>query len=289
MTVFFYNGSERGGHEAQAEMFANERRAEFTVFNAAKILKFRSSNQVYCLGTIYQNIPLIIFSFFVVSKRNRFIYLPFFRKGQRFHNLKIFWLKFLLRHFSLITISKFEQRYLRKFCAKAQIDIRKNYINHRNLFVTKSDLNEANVYLIGRLYSPQKGIQSLERFLPNLKKYNISLIGDNRANNAQIPTEFVQHENINFLGFIQNPWNVIDGVLLVPSIYEGLPLVIMEAYLNRVPVLVNNIPELRVLVKPAYRFDFFSGSPEELTEKLSMATSNPLGWPTQFLEDYMKL
>ena len=50
-----------------------------------------------------------------------------------------------------------------------------------------------------------------------------------------------------FPGFVSNPWEFFDegDLLIVPSSFEGDGLVLVEALSNRIPLIANDIPDLR--------------------------------------------
>jgi glycosyltransferase involved in cell wall biosynthesis len=53
--------------------------------------------------------------------------------------------------------------------------------------------------------------------------------------------------DIEFAGFVANPWKFFDkgDLLIVPSSFEGDGLVLVEALSNQVPLIANDIPDLR--------------------------------------------
>lgn len=53
--------------------------------------------------------------------------------------------------------------------------------------------------------------------------------------------------DITFHGFVREPWKVLSSgdLLIVPSQYEGDGLVIVEAIARKIPILLNDIPDLR--------------------------------------------
>ena len=50
-----------------------------------------------------------------------------------------------------------------------------------------------------------------------------------------------------FKGFVSNPWDFFDesDLLIIPSSFEGDGLVLVEALSNEIPLIANDIPDLR--------------------------------------------
>jgi len=67
-----------------------------------------------------------------------------------------------------------------------------------------------------------------------------------------------------FAGFVSNPWELFDkgDLLIVPSSFEGDGLVLVEALSNQVPLIANDIPDLR-------RFDLEDENYAENVEEFS--------------------
>jgi len=53
--------------------------------------------------------------------------------------------------------------------------------------------------------------------------------------------------NVRFEGFVSNPWDCFDenDFLIIPSSFEGDGLVLIEALCNRIPLIANDISDLR--------------------------------------------
>ena len=79
--------------------------------------------------------------------------------------------------------------------------------------------------------------------------------------------------NSEFFGFVKNPWLEIneEDLVIIPSNNEGDGLVLIEALINRVPILVKRIPDLS-------RFELndinYYSTREEMLEKIEIAKLN---------------
>ena len=62
--------------------------------------------------------------------------------------------------------------------------------------------------------------------------------------------------NVEFKGFVTNPWELVaqGDLLVVPSQYEGDGLVVVEAIARSIPILLNDIPDLRRFGLPSQHY-----------------------------------
>ena len=106
---------------------------------------------------------------------------------------------------------------------------------------------------IGRL-SPEKNLMTLmEAFRKANVNAKLLIVGDGPL----MPTlkRYVRSRNMSskviFTGFRDDIHNVINAVdiLVLPSLVEGLPTVILEAYSNGKPVIASDIPSIREVVQ----------------------------------------
>lgn len=289
MTVFYLNEDENGGHEAQSRMFARELGAEIAQITIRQLISSRDYTNIFCLGNIYQWPLYVLLIILIIPRKNRFIYLPFFRFGKKLKFLKRIWLRLMLRHFSIITISELEKRYLKLHRSNAIVTVRKNRINGslKGRPTSQPDQRKLDLYVIGRLYNEQKGLRRLAKYAEIIKERHLHLLGETDGNALDSFITELGPNSVTSHGFIENPWEVINGVLLMPSVYEGLPLVLMEASKLNVPVVAQNIPELRLLVQKQFLYDFENGSFDDLRSILNLYDSGPCRWSTNFLNKYM--
>jgi glycosyltransferase involved in cell wall biosynthesis len=61
---------------------------------------------------------------------------------------------------------------------------------------------------------------------------------------------------VEFLGYVSDPWEYFEDsdLLIVPSLFEGDGLVIVEAILRGIPILLNDIPDLRRFQLPEVNY-----------------------------------
>jgi glycosyltransferase involved in cell wall biosynthesis len=274
--AFLINPKELGGHERMSIEYASERNA--VVFYHSfpfllYLLKYADVRGVVCIGTIYQRIAFLIVFFLFFSRSRRYIYLPFFRKGARFHYFKTIWLRFIASGFSIITISTYERDNLREYTESSSIFVRENTSDYDVISDESGLAGGASVRLqlsvIGRLDNVQKNVDPFLKYCEGLQDFvDINLIGT--CSNINYPS-------VNSVGFVDNPWDYCKGVLVIPSIYEGVPLVLLEAYRRGIPVICNSIPELQYLVKSDYCVDFSDkASQVDFLKALKQLTSRNL-------------
>lgn len=118
--------------------------------------------------------------------------------------------------------------------------------------------NRPTLIFVGRLHS-QKNLPNLLKALPNVKKHvpNIMLkiIGDGQEKELLINTvkNLRLQNNVDFLDQISGS-NLIklyksSSIFVLPSIYEGLPLTLLEAWAAKIPAIVSNTGDCSFLVR----------------------------------------
>jgi hypothetical protein len=102
------------------------------------------------------------------------------------------------------------------------------------------------IVFIGRFANPEKRPEIIYELckvtnLPGL------MIGDGREREPIMKLAHDFDVLIDFPGQIIDPWTLVNpgDLLVVPSLFEGDGLVVIEAILNRVPILLSDIPEFR--------------------------------------------
>lgn len=117
------------------------------------------------------------------------------------------------------------------------------------------DANDIVIGQIGRLHE-QKGhkylLQALPYILDNIKNIKVLIIGDGELKEelVNLVTKLKLENKVKFVGFrkdIPELLNFID-ILVMPSLYEGLPLTVLEAMACRTAVIGSNIEGIREVI-----------------------------------------
>jgi glycosyltransferase involved in cell wall biosynthesis len=107
-------------------------------------------------------------------------------------------------------------------------------------------------------FSFEKNHQGLLRIFrqvgEQLPQAHLWLVGDGpmREEITKLVAEMGLQDKVHFTGFVQNPLDYIahGQALLLPSIIEGLPGVILEAMLYKTPVIANKVGGIPEVVTP---------------------------------------
>jgi glycosyltransferase involved in cell wall biosynthesis len=64
------------------------------------------------------------------------------------------------------------------------------------------------------------------------------------------------NSEVEFLGHVSDPWEYFEDsdLLIVPSLFEGDGLVVVEALVRGIPILLNDIPDLRRFQLPEINY-----------------------------------
>ncbi len=110
-----------------------------------------------------------------------------------------------------------------------------------------------SVVTVGRLVL-QKGIDVLLRALPLVPGVTVTIVGDGpeRLNLERLAEELGVAERVTFSGWIDDPRWQLDSfdVFVLPSRFEGFPLSIVEAMLDRLPVVAADVGSVSESVVP---------------------------------------
>jgi len=115
---------------------------------------------------------------------------------------------------------------------------------------------------VGRLSSEKQPIWALE--IAKCVDLPIRIFGEGLLKKQLQDFGTENCVDIEFAGFVSNPWEFFDkgDLLIVPSSFEGDGLVLVEALSNQVPLIANDIPDLR-------RFDLEDQNYAENVEEFS--------------------
>lgn len=116
-------------------------------------------------------------------------------------------------------------------------------VSHPNTQKTSSGKIKRLNY-VGRLSREKQPIWALD--IAKQTNLPIRIFGDGLLKSELQEYAQINNIDIEFAGFVLNPWAFFSegDLLLVPSSFEGDGLVVVEAITNRIPLIVNNIPDL---------------------------------------------
>ena len=98
---------------------------------------------------------------------------------------------------------------------------------------------------VGRLSREKQPLWALE--IAHLVNLPLRIFGEGLLR-TQLEDFGIENEvETQFAGFVSNPWESFNegDLLIVPSSFEGDGLVLVEALSNRIPIIANDIPDLR--------------------------------------------
>lgn len=173
--------------------------------------------------------------------------------GKTAHTLKVRVYEFiedliLKRADQVIAVSKPMQENLQK--QNISSTLIENFLTISHAPAKELPVSPLKLIFIGRL-SPEKGCSYLVEALNLLDKkdFSLTIVGDGvqRAELEQI----ANNENTSFLGFRKDIPELLSlhHVLIMPSLREGLPLTLIEATCNKLPVIASNVGGIPNLVE----------------------------------------
>lgn len=132
--------------------------------------------------------------------------------------------------------------------------------------------------------TPQKDIPTLFKALVELKsrRYDIVLeiagAGPDLVPLSNLVDELGLAEQVTFVGRISNPVEFIAGgdIFVLPSLYEGFGLVLLEASAARVPIVAaRNTAMMEVIVDGETGLLFTTSDVTDLADKISLLINDP--------------
>lgn len=147
--------------------------------------------------------------------------------------------------------------------------------------IDEQDHREVRIVMVGRLWEQKNPMCLLEAFLqlnPDLN-CRLDFIGDGefRGQIEQMITANNKNESVRVLGWKDNVHDLLRGydVFVLPSLWEGMPLAILEAQASGLPCIVSDIPGNNHLVLDSDNgFLFKSNDTLDLKEKLLTLINN---------------
>jgi glycosyltransferase involved in cell wall biosynthesis len=265
-----------------------------SIFKISKNLKEtiikENPNIIVCHGTrssIY--LKIILFS---LKKKFKFIYvlhgIHFIRRKFPFNYIFLFWEIFTNRIFvdKLVCIGKDDLDLSKrlKLINEKKVVMIENGINveeYQNIpegFLRKKfNLQNKKIFLtICRLHYP-KDVKTLIKSINLLKDEDLVLFivgdGPDRKELEELVNNLNLQEKIKFLGFQKEVKGIIKdaGIFILSTRWEGLPIIILEAWASKVPVVASNVHGIKGLIeneKDGLFFEF--GNEKDLAEKIKI-------------------
>lgn len=213
--------------------------------------------------------------------------------GQRNVEIKRSWLRNFLDKITLIfadcivSNSETGKRILidREKVAEEKIKVIYNGISLDNIHQSIKDKenNNKTTGFVGHL-TKQKGVEYLLKATKELKEkkedFALKIIGDgSERRSLEKSSQDLSIENlVHFIGHKENAWKYMQdlNVLVLPSLWEGLPNVIMEAMAVGVPVVATNVGGVPELIKNGETgFLVEPKNPKTLAEKIEHVLNLP--------------
>ena len=201
-------------------------------------------------------------------------------KGFRFYDNKFFWIFFryaLKNADKIIAVSLEDKTILNKVFKEV------SYIPNGvdlSLYKKIKEKTEKKIAFIGRIHE-QKGLiyllKAFQEFNKAHPEFKLEIIGDINDYARQLMKEF-NNKNIMWQGYISDREEIIKSLksaycIILPSIWEGLPLTLFESLASARPVIVSDIPTFKSVIKDEALF-FKSQNYKDLARKINILSTN---------------
>lgn len=167
----------------------------------------------------------------------------------------------------------------KKFSLKNDAAVIPNGFDKQLLLEEASD--EGYILYLGRLHIHQKGLDVLCESLEYLSVDNnifISGAGKDSAAVEKLFLPYMSSGKVKMTGAVSGgeKTDILKNCcfLILPSRYEGQPLVLLEAAACDKAVIVSDIPELRYAVEAGFGIAFKSGDARDLAKKIEFLLAN---------------
>jgi glycosyltransferase involved in cell wall biosynthesis len=148
--------------------------------------------------------------------------------------------------YKILTINRFHHTVLFHHGLRRQMGIFYNTIDEEKISVSKREAFKKRICFIGR-FSKEKNLELLLKCFNLINNIELVIIG------SEIINDYKKNKNIIWRGLL-NKEEIIKELydcdyLIVPSISEGLPFVILEAMNIGIPCIYSNIMGANELIK----------------------------------------
>jgi glycosyltransferase involved in cell wall biosynthesis len=130
----------------------------------------------------------------------------------------------------------------------------KNAVISQPKFIEKKSIQVERLNFVGRL-----SVEKQPSWLVEIaKKTNLParIIGDGILMEDLQESCKKLNNLVEFLGYVSDPWDYFEDsdLLIVPSVFEGDGLVVVEALMRGIPILLSDIPDLRRFELPEINY-----------------------------------
>ena len=188
-----------------------------------------------------------------------------------FHKKFRTWQRCVTRFICLTEFSK--QKYIEAGWPSEKLSVKPNFVNYPG---TPKHSGKKGAIYVGRL-SEEKGIQILLDAWNNIS-YPLTVVGDGPLKEAILKQS---NPNVHYVGF-KNSSEVIQllesaAFIVMPSTcYEGLPMVLIEAFSVGTPAIVSNIGGMKEVVQDKYSgLHFNVAESEDLFRQVNKLIADP--------------
>ncbi len=202
-------------------------------------------------------------------------------KGFKFYDNKILWFIFkqpLKLANRVISVNLEDKKILEKELKRV------SYVpNGVDLFLYKN-INakiENKISFIGRIHE-QKGLvyllEAFDKIKGNYPNFKLCIIGEINDYARELQKKF-QDKRVIWKGFLSDREDIVRTLkssycIVLPSLWEGLPLTLFESLASGRPVIVSDIPAFKSVIKNEALF-FDSKDSKDLKIKIEQIIENP--------------
>lgn len=219
-------------------------------------------------GNFFSNIEVLLLHKMIGIKLDSYVpyYLDYkeIDPSDKLKRIKNFIQSFVSKQYNnIITIDSSCYDALKRSGFKRKIYLFTNKINQIHSSNSLNKNFKYDILLIGRIYFKQKGQDKAIRFLENYyQKYKsplrVAIAGKGVDEKKLLNLISNKMNHYNYLGHVEKIDEVYNEseVVLMPSAFEGVPLVMLECIERRKKILVSNIPVFRRYIDSNYICDF---------------------------------
>jgi len=154
------------------------------------------------------------------------------------------------RHVRWVSVSD----HLSIWQSKQIASVIKNAVISQPEFIEKKSIQVERLNFVGRL-----SVEKQPSWLVEIaKKTNLParIIGDGILMEDLQESSKELNNLVEFLGYVNDPWDYFEDsdLLIVPSVFEGDGLVVVEALMRGIPILLSDIPDLRRFELPEINY-----------------------------------